>query len=289
MPVSEAARAEVRRRSRGLCELFHEAPVEGDQIVHSSHQGMGGAAEAAECNDPSVLLWGCQECHNRLHGPGMPWQIVKIDLSAGVLEIVDEEMRRVDHERIFFHNGGMWFEAMDRYPRLVDSIRRRNEAEYDLARELAFFKPTKNGPELFRVCPEVKQMRDAGFRTFVSLLGMTWSTAKELIPVGEWAEEQKLDELMRGIDIDALDALRKVPEEEMIDFLGKAQSRPAEFWNVVDRSVKHRHGRRSHYLQLTPDGKIMDIGLHEADPETEEAFGLIKGVVVRPNDRVMES
>jgi len=212
---------------------------------------------------------------------------VRFSRSAGELEIVDDERRKVDHARIFFHNRALWDEAMDRYPELVDALRRRNEAEYDLAKLLAFFKPEKKGPELFRVCPEVKEIGHADFRTFVSLLGMTWSAAKELIPIGKWAETQQLDEMMRGVDIDALDALRRVPQEDALDFLGLAQGNPSEFWEAVDRMRKRRHGKRAHYLQLTDDGQLQDIGLHEADPDIEDAFALVKGVVVRPNARVI--
>ena len=286
MPVSDAVRESVRQDARGWCELFHDVPVPGTMIVHTDHQGMGGAPADAECNDPNKLIWGCFECHERVDGRAKhaPEKIVRFDRAAGELEIVDIEMRKVDHSRIFFHNQAQWIEALDQYPVLADAVRRRNEAEYDLAKGLAYFKPRKGQPELFRVCPEG---READFRKFVSLLGMTWSGAKELIPVGEWAHEQALDELMRGIDLDALDALRRVPEAEMIRLMGLARGKPAEFWAEVDKARKRKRGKRSHYLQLTPDGRLQDIGLHDADPQTEEAFALVKGVVVRPNDRVI--
>ncbi|MFA5053563.1 MAG: hypothetical protein WC565_05875 [Parcubacteria group bacterium] len=289
MPVSDKARKAVIEASGGWCELFHEAPVDGTMIVHYQHQGMGGSEEDSEYNDPNVLLWGCRECHDLVDGrlQHAPWKIVRFDRAAGELEIVDMEMRKVDHSRIFFHNRAVWMEAAKRYPQVVDAVRRMNEAAFDLARELAFFEPGKKKPELFRVCPEVRQMDKSDFWTFISLLGMTRSKAKELIPVGKWASENEMEGLMRGVDPDALDALRKTPDEELPDMLELARAKPAEFWDKVDRQTKARHGNRAHYCQVTPDGYVKDIGLHATDPELDEAFGLIKGVIRRSNSRVV--
>jgi hypothetical protein len=289
MPVSDKARKSVIEASGGWCELFHETPVDGTMIVHYSHQGMGGSKEDSEYNDPNVLLWGCKQCHDLADGrlEDTPWKIVSFDRAARELEIVDGERRKIDHSRIFFHSRAVWMEAQERYPRTVDAVRRMNEAAFDLARELAFFEPAKRKPELFRVCPEVRQMDGADFWTFISLLGMTRSKAKGLIPVGKWAEENEMEELMRGVDVDALDALRNTPEDEMADMLELARAKPAEFWDRVDNATKARHGKRAHYCQVTPDGWIKDIGLHEGDPDTEEAFGLIKGVIRKPNSRMV--
>ena len=290
MSVSDKAREAVKKAAHGLCEFFHETPVEGAVVAHYVHAGMGGKPVDSERNDPSNLLWACPECHDLVDGrlERAPWKIVRFDREAGVLEIVDGEMRKVDHSRIFFHNRERWIEALERYPRAQDALRRRNEAEYDLAKELAFFQPQRGQPELFRVCPNVKQFdpESVTFRTFVSMLGMTWSAANELIPIGKWANEQELDEMARGTDVDALDALRTMPEEEMVDMLGMAQGKPAEFWAEVDKRRKRRKGKRAHYLQLTDEGRLEDIGLHETDPDVEEAFALVKGVVVRPNKMV---
>jgi len=40
--VSDEARETVEERSGGYCELFHEIPTPGNQIVHTDHQGIGG-------------------------------------------------------------------------------------------------------------------------------------------------------------------------------------------------------------------------------------------------------
>lgn len=282
--VSHRARNEVFLRAHKFCELFHDEPVLGDQIAHTTHQGAGGAAEEAECNDPNVLLWSCSECHARLHGPGMPWRVVEIDLDEGILEIIDDQGRKVPHEDIFFHQRQPWFDAMERYPELTDAVRRRNEAAFDVAKHLAFFKPKKKGPTLYKICTEIQQMKGSDFGTFVSLLGMTASTAKELMPIGKWLNSEDMSSV-RGIDIDALDALRQAPEEEVERLMGLT-AKPVEFWEAVDAVTSKKHGRRAHYLQVTPEGEIVDIGLHAAAPDVAEAFGLLKGHIVKRNERV---
>jgi len=281
MPVSADARKKVIEASGGMCELFHDVPTEGSMIVHSHHAGIGGMPEGADCNDPDVLLWGCKSCHDRLDGRlrGTQPIIGAFSRNTGVLEMLDEERRRMSHDQIFFHQWPVWRNAVDEYPLLVDALRRRNEAEFDLAKALAFFKPTKKGPELFRVCPEVKQMQHATFWTFISLLGMTSATAKELMPVGAWLNEEKM-ESVRGVDLDAIDAIRKVPEEDVERLLGLT-SRPPLFWSEV-AALSDKHGRRTHYMtHNTETGELEDLGLLAIEPDVAEAFALIKGCIVK--------
>jgi len=282
MPVSSDTRKKVIKSSGGYCELFHEIPIEGSMIVHWQHQGHGGASEDSDCNDPDVLLWGCKECHDRLDGRSGRNQplIAEFSRNAGVLEMVDEERRRISHDKIFFHQWPTWKAAVEEYPILTDALRRRNEAEFDLAKALAYFKPTKKGPELFRVCPEVKQMQHATFWTFISLLGMTSSTAKELMPVGKWLNEGNM-ESVRGVDMDAIDAIRKAPEEEVERLLGLT-SRPPLFWSEIGALSADKHGKRTHYLAHNSEtGELEDLGLMSIEPDVAEAFALIKGRIVR--------
>jgi len=279
--VSPAARKEVIERSHGWCELFCVLPTPGNQIVHSSHQGMGGAVSDADCNQARYLPYGCQACHDRLHGPGMPWKIVEIDLDEGILEIVDAGAHKVGHDRIFFHLWPMWRDAIEEYPLLVDAVRRQNEAAFDVAKHLAPFKPTKKGPELFRVCPEIKEFGvKATYWTFVSLLGMTSAKAKELMPVGEWINEEGMGSV-RGVDMDAIDALRTAPEEEVERLMGLT-AKPVKFWKAIEDMSQNKHGRRAHYLKHNKKtGKLEDLGLLKVEPDVAEVFRLIKGRIVR--------
>jgi len=282
MPVSDAARKAVIEASGGLCEIFHDTPVEGSMIVHPRHQGMGGASEDAECNDPNVLLYGCFACHDLVDGRSKhaPLVIARFDRGERLLDIMDIERRPIPHEQIFFHQWPLWKAAIAEYPQLVDALRRRNEAEFDLAKSLARFRPCKNAPELFRVCPEVKEMSKATFWTFVSLLGMTSSDAKELMPIGDWLNEAGMDSV-RGVSIDAIDALRRVPEDDVERLMGLTARLPL-FWAEVDKLTADKHGRRSHYLAHNPEtGELEDLGLLAVEPDVAEAFALIKGRIVR--------
>ena len=282
MPVSAEARQAVIAASGGMCEIFHEVPVEGSMIVHYEHQGSGGASEDSPCNDPNVLLYGCSECHDLVdgHTKHAPMVIARFDRRERVLDIMDIERRPIPHEKIFFHQWPIWKAAIAEYPQLVDALRRRNEAEFDLAKSLAHFKPSKKVPELFRVCPEIKQMQGASFWTFVSMLGMTSSAAKELMPIGEWLNELGM-ESVRGLDIDAIDALRRVPEEEVERLMGLTARLP-EFWAAIDELSADKHGRRSHYLAHNPEtGELEDLGLLAVELDVAEAFALIKGRIVK--------
>ena len=282
MPVSKAAREKVIKESGGFCELFHDTPVEGSMIVHTYHQGQGGMPEDAECNQPDKLLYGCKACHDRLDGRSGHNQplIVEFSRSAGVLELVDEERRKISHDQIFFHQWPEWRAAVEEYPLLVDALRRRNEAEFDLAKSIAHFRPSKKTPELFRVCPEVAQFGvKASFRTFLKLIGMTFSEASELFPIGDWLNAEEMDSV-RGWDINAIDAIRQIPDDEVDRLLGLTAKLPA-FWDEVDKLRAEKTGKRAHYWQWDEKtGKPTDLGLHHVTPDVEEAFMLFKGNVV---------
>jgi len=283
MPVSDAARKAVIEASGGLCEIFHDTPIEGSMIVHPRHQGMGGASEDSPCNDPNVLLYGCFACHDLVDGRSKhaPLVIARFDRRERLLDIMDIERRPIPHEQIFFHQWPLWKAAIDEYPQLVDALRRRNEAEFDLAKSLAFFRPGK-GPELFRVNQEIKEMgTKADFRTFLTLIGVTFSEATELMPIGDWLNTEDMSSA-RGIDINAIDALRKAPDEEVERLLGLAERLP-DFWKAVEEMRGKKSGKRSHYMTHDPKtGELEDIGLHAATPDIEKAFNLIRGHTVRP-------
>ena len=283
MPVSKAAREKVIKESCGYCELFHDVPIEGSMIVHSHHAGIGGMPEDADCNDPDVLLWGCKSCHDRLDGRSGRNQplIVEFSRNAGVLEMVDEERRKISHDQIFFHQWPKWRSAVEEYPLLVDALRRRNEAEFDLAKSIAHFRPSKKTPELFRVCPEVAQFgAKASFRTFLTLIGLPFSEALGLFPIGDWLNSEEMDSV-RGLDINAIDALRKIPEDDVERLMGLTAKLP-EFWAEVDKVRTKRKTNRAHYWQLDEEtGKTKYLGFLQVTPDVAEAFALIKGRYVR--------
>jgi len=263
MPVSADARKKVIEASGGFCELFHDVPIEGSMIVHKDHAGIGGMPEDAECNDPDVLLWGCKACHDRLDGRSGHNQplIVAFSRNAGILEMVDEERRKIPRERIFFHMYRYWVEAAKKYPSLVDKIRQRNELNFDISGLLSWFAPKPGFPCVHCVCPELAPARGserltplADFKRLYPHLGMTQSSGDELRMVGEWMRDEGITaDAARGVDKDMLDALRSIMDkvrkeakESGIDDCDAAASqeiarvlamspRPADLWDEIDR------------------------------------------------------
>jgi len=285
MPVSSEARKKVIEASGGYCELFHDVPVPGEHITHFIHQGQGGASEDSERNSSDNLLYCCKDCHDLIDGRMRNNHPIVVEFSRDnrVLEVVDDERRKISHDQIFFHQWPTWRDAVEEYPLLADAIRRRNEAEFDLAKSIAKFRPSKKAPELFRVCPAVKQMQHATFRTFLSLIGMTFSEASELMPIGDWLNDGGMDSV-RGLDINAIDALRKAPDEEVARLLGLTATLP-KFYDEVDKVRVKKSGKRSHYWQWDEKtGKPTDLGLHHITPDIAEAFLLFKGNLVGRND-----
>jgi hypothetical protein len=112
MPVSQEAREAVKARCDSACCLFHRSPVyDGCEIVHFRHQGFGGRLADSWENDPKNLIWACRSCHDKLHGLGTPWKIVHMDPDHvdeegkpdPILDVVDSEMRKVSHDKIWLH------------------------------------------------------------------------------------------------------------------------------------------------------------------------------------------
>ena len=297
--VSDKARRAVEKRSHGWCELFCILPTPGNQIVHPSgkghpgHQGMGGAASDAECNDPNVLLWGFQRCHDRLHGPGTPWAIAKIDLGAGVLEIVDDERRAVPHERIFFHMRPWWLEALAKYPDLTTKLGQWNALGYEVAELLGFFAPERGKPPLWNVCEEFEPNPNLRpwdeFRRFAPCVGMPGSKAVEMARIGQWGVEDGIGPILSGADLDALDALRslakKLDATEFVELAELAKANPRKFFDEID---KVRAGkRRRAWVVEELDGRLRTEKSKEK-PTLLEGEALIRGTVAVGAGRVKD-
>jgi len=296
--VSDEVRAEVKARAHGWCELFCQFPTPGNQIVHPTgkghpgHQGIGGAASNAECNQARYLLWGCQRCQDLTHSE---YTMARIDLDAGVLEFVDYERRKVPHERIFFHMRPYWLEAMKRYPDLTQAIVTFNAAGLRVAELLAWFAPDKGKPPLHYVCEELRQTSNGSemdaltpvqdFQRLYSYLGMTRARGEELRKLGQWIEEEKLADVVRGVDLDALDALRSLPQEEQVELLGLWE-RPADFWDAVDKARLKK--RKRSFVVEELDGSLRQVKSIEK-PELLEGEALMRGTVVVGAGRLRDS
>jgi len=134
MAVSESVREQVKARCGGSCQMFHRAPVyEGCEIVHFRHQGFGGRLSDDWSNQAENLLYGCRPCHDRLHGPGSTWKIVRMDPDhvdedgnpAPILDVVDSEMRRVDEGQVWLH----LYHRREKLAEILESVRGMKLAE----------------------------------------------------------------------------------------------------------------------------------------------------------------
>jgi len=292
MPVSKEVREQVKQAAGGFCELFHEYPVPGNQIVHVHHQGMGGAEDESELNQPNNLLWGCQKCHDLVDGrlKNAPYKIVRFDRSKRELEILDIEQRRISHDRIFFHQWDKWKEAHEKYPELANKITQWNALGAEVAELLAWFAPTKKGPRLFRITPELEGGEHLtpkeDFRRWFAHLGLTASKANELTRIGKWIREHALSGVVRGIDLDALDALRRADDESLEELLGLARGRPADFWDAIDQ-IRRGKKRKRNWVVATEDGTL-ETWRSVDRPEVGENEAVIRGTIVKPNSKVKE-
>ena len=131
------------------------------------------------------------------------------------------------------------------------------------------------------MCPEVKQFgQKADFKTFLKLIGMTFSEAIGLFPIGDWLNSEGMDSV-RGLDINAIDALRQMPDSVVERLIGLTAELP-KFWDEVDKVRTKRKRNRAHYWQLDEQtGKTKYLGYLQIAPDVAEAFALIKGNYVQ--------
>jgi len=134
MPVSDAVREQVKVRCGGACQLFHRHPVyDGCELVHWKHQGFGGRLAEDWSNQAENLLYGCRSCHDKLHGPGSTWKIVNMDPDhvdedgnpSPVLDVVDEQRRRVDEGQVWLH----LYHRREKLAEILESVRGAKLAE----------------------------------------------------------------------------------------------------------------------------------------------------------------
>lgn len=212
MAISEAVRRAVDERDNGECQLFHRRPIPATEVAYIRHQGMGGDVPGAEVNQPDNLLSTCAECHRKLHGPGMPHQIVQFVPDEGVLEGVDGEGRRVLHEQLWWYakedmKSVMW--AMQRIQHRAQQIR---DAQWEIGSLIASLYAKADllaelGTDVYGVGMEA---------------GLPSADVKRLARVHRWAEDMQLD--CRALDPAIVDRLRKVPEDEIEEVFAEAQA-----------------------------------------------------------------
>lgn len=270
MAISERVRREVLARDRGFCQLFHKQPVPATEIAHIRHQGMGGDSPDAEVNQPDNLISVCSECHRKLHGPGIPYQIVRWEPEDPEgLEVVDPEGRRVPHDRLWFYVRGQWEQAEKDISWLRGAISSIRGLRWGVAQALARLKESGG----YRV-GEYSDIYELGLD-----FGLPSAEVKRLIRAAKFAEEMGLD--MTAIDPEIADALRRVPEEDLVEVAGWFRDHPLpEAWRRIhDKYGTERMRTFRKFRPVQEDGEIT-IAYEEIKARSEDEVPIEPGEVV---------
>ena len=230
--------------------------------------------------------------------------------------MVDEERRRIPHEKIFFHMWRYWLEAMEKYPELTDKIRQRNELNFDISGLLSWFAPKPGFPCVHCVCPELAPAREserltplADFKRIYPHLGMTQASGDELRMVGDWVRDEGITATVaRGIDKDMLDALRSVMDkvrkeakkagiedyeaaasQEIARILAMSP-RPSDLWDEIDKIRAGKSNQRNWVIGRPgqePGDTYVPVKSKDK-PEIADDEVLIRGTIVDGAGRVAE-
>jgi len=262
--ISKKVREYVWQRDEGECQLFHGRPMtEGLEIAHKDHQGMGGAPPDAEENEPDNLMLVCHQCHMKLHGPGIPYRIVRWDPSdlTGGLEIVDPEGRRVPHEQLWFYKKQAAREAKEKLATLSTATRSVRFTMWLIA-------------DIFRWFKEHNVAFMVGWNDVYELgaaLGYTSAQVKRFIRASRWAQEQDLRDAVEVVDIDVVNALRRVPEGDLEEVLGWfAELPPAEAWEQFNQRYSKERMRTFRVLPRVPVRTVKARAIEEVEYGPDE-------------------
>lgn len=266
----------VKKRDGGRCVLcgrgdYDKTPL----VVHHvfMRRGMGSKKSA---NVESNLITLCPRCHERFH-KGIPWQIVKWDPDdpEGGLEVIDSEGHRIPHEKLWFYRRRL-AEEVESYRQLV--------AEWAKAMRWNTWKAA----EALRRLKEQNAHELLGYGSLYEMLAeerVKSAQAKKLIRVHRLAEERGVLDRVVNLDPDVADRiLRKVPDEELDDWLAKAEALgPADF----EKEWKERFGGRKLRTYLVLE-KADGARLVEAEDEEQVPGEVVVrvGAVVRGREKV---
>ncbi len=224
--ISDAIRRQVMERDGGFCQLLHRRPVPATEVAHVKHQGHGGDVPDSPVNQPGNLIASCADCHRKLHGTGIPYQIVRFNPDAGILALIDREGRLVAEDLLWWYvkrDAGEVLEAAQEVERLAASVR---AAQWRMGELLSCLK--EHG--------EILHDATQGDVFSVGLeAGLSSAEVKRLIRAHRWAADMELD--CAALDPAIVDRLRRVPDEELDEVFAEAHalSRPDLYRLLNDR------------------------------------------------------
>jgi len=299
MPVSDEVRERVKNRLGGACYFFHKYPHPGNQIVHlKHHQGIGGLPPEHEYNQEGNLAWGCQQCHNLFHEDVPPFQVEEFSLDPRVFKIRNSAGTLID-----LRETPIWFLIEPEYQ---EARRQRESLEANIRTLFQMMFSVAEGFQYFRNFPE--RHKRAAWRRFEAfndepapdgtmggtilerwedlppLVGFTVTEANRYERQARWASETGSTDLVRGMEIRAIDALRKIKDgARLVELAGIARDgKPADFWAEMEQEIK-RHERLTTYE--IADGRVDIVRGREKDGHLVDADG--KPIDVKPGQKVI--
>jgi len=273
---TEELKRRVKERDNWRCQICGRGQHDGTplEIHHVVNRGMGGDPSL---NVPENLITLCGECHRKFSGPGIPWEIVRWDPndSEGGLEIVNSEGRRIPHEKLYFYRRNLVEEAEARRRLVAEWAHATRWNTWEVADALAWLKENQAWEAL-------------GYSSLYEMLAeerIKSAQAKKLIRVRRLAAERGVLDEIRELDPDVADRiLRKVPDEELEDWLVKAKALgPADF----EKEWREKFGSKRPRTFLALD-KADGARLVEAEDEEQVPGEVVVrvGAVVRGREKV---
>ena len=274
---TETQKREIFERDKWTCQFCGRGKADGVDLIihHIERRGMGSKPSANRVENGITL---CLDCHHKLHpDKGIAWEIVKWNPSdkENGLEVVDSEGRRVPHEKLYFYRRHLAEEA---------EARRRLVAEWAQAMRWNTWKAAE-AIEWLKAHMAHEWLGYGSLYEMLAEEGIKSSQAKKLIRVWRLAKERGVLDKVTELDPDVADrVLRKVPDEELQDWLTKAKTLgPADF----EKEWRQRFGRKKLKTYLVLD-KADGARLIEAEDEEQVPGEVVVrvGAVVRGREKV---
>ena len=321
MPVSDAVRERVKNRLEGACYFFHDRPVQGTQIVHlKHHQGMGGLPPEHEYNQEENLAWGCQECHNLFHIPegaeearhaGTVFKVKdfrlpsKLDPFDRAMEILDTNGNVIDpvETPIWYLIEPHYSEGKERRVQLEAAVRTLFASMFEVAQGFEYFRDYHARKDQawrrFMVFNDEGGTELRRWEDLPPLLNFTVTDANRYERQARWATESNSIDLVRGMSIKAINALRQITDEaKLVELAGIARDgKPTEFWGALDEEVEKRERMNRYELVrgslrivrgTDKDGTLYDADGKEIQIHPDERIIIKKGTILRGGGKIEE-
>jgi len=274
---TETQKREIFEHDKWTCQFCGRGKADGvDLVIHRiERRGMGSKPSANRVENGITL---CLDCYRKLHpDKGIAWEIVRWNPSdkENGLEVIDSEGRRIPHEKLYFYRRSLVEEAEARRRLVIEWAHATRWNTWEVADALAWLKENQAWEAL-------------GYSSLYEMLAeerIKSAQVKKLIRVRRLATERGVLDEIRELDPDVADRiLRKVPDEELEDWLVKAKTLgPADF----EKEWREKFGGKRPRTFLALD-KADGARLIEAEDEEQVPGEVVirVGAVVRGREKV---